>query len=564
MRDSHRQEPAGEARGRSGTRVLAIGAVLGVVFAGGIALARSTYQDAHPTLEPVAHTFEEPPVAQQVASPARRSSAPAQLAPDASWPSGDEFAAPDGHDAPHGLAAQLSEPAGWPQQPVGLPQQLAGPPQEPAGPPQPLEPFTSWPAADAPFQVEDALPESERVPKPKAVRGLYLNAWAAGSGRKVAELLALADTTEINTFVIDVKDATGYLSYRSAIPLAEALGSDRDVRVRHPRRLLAKLRKAGIYPIARIVVFKDPVLAARRPDLAIVKKDGALWKDHHGEIWVDAYNREVWDYNIAVAREAVDLGFSEIQWDYVRFPDVPRSYQLTAVYPARAGRDRQQAIREFLQYAHARLDSLHIPITADVFGITIASKTDVGIGQHWEDMSDVADVLLPMVYPSHFPPGSYGLADPNAAPYNIVHMAMEQAVERSADIPDAAAVRPWLQDFTLGPPVYDAPQVRAQIQAVYDAGLTEWILWNPGSRYSPGALVGRTGVPPYFPAWMPAPDVKVPTPQVRLQAGARAGAKLEEPRGSGAAVAPAGGRAPSAPLGPAAPGNSTAVTPPPR
>ncbi len=266
------------------------------------------------------------------------------------------------------------------------------------------------------------------------------------------------------------------------------------------------------------------MLAARRPDLAIQKADSSLWIDHHGEIWVDAYNRQVWDYNIAIAREAVELGFSEIQWDYVRFPDVPRSYQRTAVYPAQSGRNRQQAIRQFIQYAHANLDSLHVPITADVFGITIASRTDVGIGQHWEDMSDVADVLLPMVYPSHFPPGSYGLADPNASPYDIVHLAMEQAVERSASIPDAAAVRPWLQDFTLGPPSYDAPQVRAQIQAVYDAGLKEWILWNPGSRYSSAALVGPTGVPPYFPEWMPAPQMKVPVPRVKLQAGMRAGA----------------------------------------
>ncbi|MEJ2185536.1 MAG: putative glycoside hydrolase [Gemmatimonadota bacterium] len=512
-RDGHGHEPAGEARGRTAFRVIVIVGVIGVVFAGGIGLAYSARQDEQ-TAAPAPQNLAQQLPTSRVRAPAEapRASRTGLDEPLRSGPSEDEsvVAAGDGQAL-----------------------------QEPFAKPLPLKPLTSWPAADAPFQVENPVPEAERVPKPKAVRGLYLNAWAAGSSRKVAELLGLADTTEINTFVIDVKDATGYLSYRSSIPLAQAMGSDRDRRIRHPRELLARLRAAGIYPIARIVVFKDPVLAARRPDLAIQKADGSLWTDHHGEIWVDAYNREVWDYNIAVAREAIDMGFSEIQWDYVRFPDVPHSYQLTAVYPARAGRNRQQAIREFIQYAHAHLDSLHVPITADVFGITIASRTDVGIGQHWEDMSGVADVLLPMVYPSHFPPGSYGLADPNASPYDIVHMAMEQAVARSASIPDAAAVRPWLQDFTLGPPAYDAPQVRAQIQAVYDAGLEEWILWNPGSRYSPGALVGPSGVPPYFPAWMPAPHMTVPTPRVKLQAGTEVGAgALQHPGAAAKLKAP--------------------------
>jgi hypothetical protein len=514
-RDGQGHEPAGEVRGRNAFRAVVITMTIGLVFAGGIALAHSALQDP-PYSGPGLRNLVQSPGPRQ-ATPEARRPFDARVLPEQVQPAWASLERPVAAVDDGGVLADDGRAT-----------------QEHARQRPRLEPLTSWPPADASFQVEDPVPESERVPKPKAVHGLYLNAWAAGSNRKVAELLALADSTEINTFVIDVKDATGYLSYRSAIPLANAMGSDHDVRVRHPRALLAKLHRAGIYPIARIVVFKDPVLAARRPDLAIQKADGSLWTDHHGEIWVDAYNREVWDYNISVAREAIGLGFSEIQWDYVRFPDVPRSYQLTAVYPARAGRNRQQAIREFLQYAHARLDSLDVPITADVFGITIASKTDVGIGQHWEDMSDVADVLLPMVYPSHFPPGSYGLADPNASPYDIVHLAMEQAVRRSASIPDAAAVRPWLQDFTLGPPVYDAPQVRAQIQAVYDAGLKEWILWNPGSRYSPGALVGSTGVPPYFPGWMPAPDMTVPTPHVKvvpLQAGERARAGLATPQG---------------------------------
>src|SRR5690606_15805479 len=187
-----------------------------------------------------------------------------------------------------------------------------------------------------------------------------------------------------------------------------------------PRGLLAELRGAGIYPIARIVVFKDPILAGWRPEWAIQNRDGSLWQDRQGTFWVDPYNREVWDYNIALAREAVLLGFSEIQWDYVRFPDVPARYLQHAIFPARAGRSRTDAIREFLQYSREELADLNVPITADVFGLTVSVRNDMGIGQEWERLIDATDVILPMVYPSHFARGSYGIPNPNASPYETV------------------------------------------------------------------------------------------------------------------------------------------------
>src|SRR5690606_30244470 len=155
-----------------------------------------------------------------------------------------------------------------------------------------------------------------------------------------------SEAMEINAVVSDVKDATGYVSYRTRSELARVIGADREIRIANIRGLLDKLRARGIYPIARIVVFKDPLLAERRPDLAIQREDGSAWVDHHGEKWVDPYNREIWDYAVELAREAVELGFSEVQWDYVRFPDVPSSYMREAVYPAQAGRARPQAIRE--------------------------------------------------------------------------------------------------------------------------------------------------------------------------------------------------------------------------
>ncbi|MBI4410848.1 MAG: putative glycoside hydrolase [Gemmatimonadetes bacterium] len=351
--------------------------------------------------------------------------------------------------------------------------------------------FAQLLALAGPASSGTAAAAPARVPEPDAVRGLYLNAWAAGSSRKLAQLVALAERTEINAFVVDVKEG-GRVSYRSAVPLAREIGANSSA-IPDVGRVLAELGRRGIYPIARIVVFKDPVLARARPDLAIRRADGSLWHDHHGDLWVDPYNREVWDYNIALAREAVALGFAEVQWDYVRFPDVPASTQRDAVYPAARGRTRALAIREFLRYARQRLAELGVPVTADVFGLTVSAADDMGIGQKWELMVDAVDVLLPMVYPSHFARGSYGIGDPNARPYQTVQAAMAYALRRTRAVAGAARIRPWLQDFTLGPPRYGAAQVRAQIQAVYDAGIDEWVLWNPASRYSAAALAPAGG-----------------------------------------------------------------------
>jgi hypothetical protein len=313
--------------------------------------------------------------------------------------------------------------------------------------------------------------------------------------------------------VIDVKEG-GELSYRSSIPLVRQVGADRSY-IRDVRAVLEPLRAAGIYPIARIVVFKDGTLAKARPDWAIQRADGSLWLDNAAHPWVDSYNRHVWDYNIAIAREAIELGFAEVQWDYVRFPDVPRSYMATARWPAAAGRSKANAIREFLIYSRDQLSAYGVPVTADVFGLTVSASDDMGIGQLWSGLVDATDVLLPMVYPSHFARGSYGIPRPNARPYGIVRKALEYALQRTPGDSGSATIRPWLQDFTLGVPRYDAAHVRAQIRAVYDAGLTEWVLWNPGSNYTVAALATADGVAPDFPlpgepvtANRPAPSVK--------------------------------------------------------
>jgi hypothetical protein len=335
-----------------------------------------------------------------------------------------------------------------------------------------------------------------RVAKPEVVKALYLNAWAAGSPRKLARLIDIADKTEVNAFVIDVKEA-GELSYASKVKLAVEIGANREY-IRNVRRMLDTLRAHNIYPIARIVVFKDPVLAEAKPAFAVKNKDGTVWKDNKGKAWVDTYNRGVWDYNIALAREAIELGFSEVQWDYIRFTDAPMSYRARAVYPAAANRTKPDAVREFMLYARRQLADLKVPITADVFGLTVSTKGDMGIGQDWEKMVDAVDVILPMVYPSHYIPGNYGLSSPNAYPYRVIYRSMQDAIDRSRLVPNAATIRPWLQAFTLGPPKYGPAHVRAQIQAVYDVGLKEWVLWSPGSNYDLAALAPEGGPDPVF------------------------------------------------------------------
>ena len=341
-----------------------------------------------------------------------------------------------------------------------------------------------------PAEVEPALPERTffHFTRPEHVRGIYVNSWSAGSRRRLAALIDLATRTEINTFVIDIKDASGYVSHRTRVPLAHEIGATGDVRIPSLAWTLERLEEAGIYPIARIVIVKDPLLAAARPELAVQDTAGGTWVDNKGIVWLNPFSREVWDYHLDLAREVVAMGVGEVQWDYVRFPDAPASVLASASYPGQDGRAKTDAIREFLDYSRGNLSEFGVDVTADVFGVTTSARRDVGIGQVWESFIDVVDVALPMVYPSHYWKGSFGIDEPNAHPYEIVRQALEDAVSRSSELEGAGATRPWLQDFTLGSPRYEAPEVRAQIQAAYDVGIDEWVLWNPSSRYTQDAL----------------------------------------------------------------------------
>src|SRR6266545_1163688 len=350
-----------------------------------------------------------------------------------------------------------------------------------------------------PVEIRYVQQESVLLPPTATIKGLYVNAWAFGS-QKLWQLVRLADETEINAFVIDVKDDTGCLLYPSAVPTAQQIGANQCVRTKDVRARLDTLDAHGIYPIARIVVAKDPLLAEGKPGWSVKDREtGGLWRDRIDIAWVDAYNDSVWIYAAHLAQEAVRLGFQEVQFDYVRFPDEPRERMATAIFPARrAGETQREAVRAHIELLRDRLKPLGVPVTFDIFGLTASATGDLGIGQVWEDFVSVADVVLPMVYPSHYYRGAFGYAWPNGQPYRVVRSALTEALKRSEPLPGSAEIRPFLQAFTLGRrlPRYTPFEIREQIRAVEDLGITSWVLWNPRSVYQRGSLRSKDGVEP--------------------------------------------------------------------
>jgi hypothetical protein len=341
-----------------------------------------------------------------------------------------------------------------------------------------------------PVHIEIPPPPPGKTPA--VVRGLYLNGWGFGSSR-FYDLVRLADTTEVNALVIDVKDATGHVTYRSAVATAVAIGANGMTRARDVRERMALLHERGIHPIARIVVARDPLLARRKPQWAVTDVNGGLWIDGLGEAWVDTYHDSVWIYAADLAAEAVLVGFREVQFDYVRFPDEPPARLRRAVFSARRGNEtKREAVRRQVALLKERLEPLGVPFTLDVFGLTTTAQGDMGIGQNWDDLSELAHVMLPMVYPSHYPRGAYGLRFPNAEPYAVVRRALQDAIARKR--PGSAEIRPYLQSFSIRGVRYTAAHVRAQISAAEDLGLTNWVLWNARGVYPADAF--RPARPP--------------------------------------------------------------------
>lgn len=338
--------------------------------------------------------------------------------------------------------------------------------------------------------TEKSSADSRRA-TPEKVKGIYVSGPVAGTDR-MEELIALTDATELNAMVIDIKNDDGNITYKMELDLAQELGACVGY-IPDIGALMAELKAHGIYTIARIVCFKDPFLAAGRPELALRKPDGAAVADANGLAFVNPYREEVWEYLVDVALEASAVGFDEIQFDYIRFPIGEDAD--AAEYGVDAAYTKEQTITDFFSYAAERLHREGVVFGADVFGTIIGSEADVrAVGQNYQTIGGVVDVLCPMVYPSHYAAGAFDLKVPDAQPYETVLGALQWSGRELAEVEESrrAAVRPWLQCFTAtwvpGHIAYEAEEIQQQIQAVYDAGYEEWILWNASSRYPADAF----------------------------------------------------------------------------
>lgn len=342
------------------------------------------------------------------------------------------------------------------------------------------------------YSPYDKIYEYESNPRVE-VKGVYLTETSAGN-QKFDNLIELANTSDINAFVIDVKDDNGNLLFYSEAAAEHNPSGNKRTIIKDMPALMKKLKDNNIYAIARIVTFKSPRYAIAHPAKAITYSSTHEVYVGRGMKWASPYDRNLWEYNVDVAKEAAEFGFNEIQFDYVRFPATGSKLDKRLDFKNELDESKTEAIQKFLKYANDELRPYEVYISADVFGWATTSIDDVGIGQHWEGISNVVDYISPMIYPSHYGPGNYGFKVPDAHPYGVMFKATEDAIERNENIMTPATIRPWIQDFTasyLGAGKYikygDA-EVRLQIKALNELDVNEYILWNAGNRYSEGAL----------------------------------------------------------------------------
>lgn len=322
------------------------------------------------------------------------------------------------------------------------------------------------------------------IATPQPLKALYMTSFVAGNNTRREALLSLIERTELNAIVIDIKDYSGAISFLVTDPLLVALGASEN-RISDIRELIEKLHSVDVYVIGRISVFQDPKLASYRPDFAVTREsDGAVWRDRKGLAWIDVGAREAWDYTVALAKESYALGFDELNFDYVRFPSDGDMNDIA--YQWSGERVKSEVLGEFFAYLASELKPTGVVLSADLFGMTTTNKDDLNIGQVLEVALRHFDFVAPMVYPSHYPTNFLGIANPAAEPYRVIKYSLDRAWERASTTPEK--IRPWLQDFDLGAE-YTADMVHAEMQAVYDAGFTSWMLWDPSNRYTQDALL---------------------------------------------------------------------------
>lgn len=323
--------------------------------------------------------------------------------------------------------------------------------------------------------------QATHIQTPKVVKALYLTSWVAGSQTLRKETVSIAENSEINSLVIDIKDYSGNIAFKTKNPdLYFAVEN----RMPDIKEFIEYLHSKNIYVIGRIAVFQDPLMAKKIPEIAVKRKSdhSQIWKDRKGIAWVDVGAKKYWEYIVSVGKEAYYQGFDELNFDYVRFPsdgDMSDTF-----YPESDGLDKPTVLKEFFGYLHQAFAGTGITISADLFGMTSTNYDDLGIGQVLENALPYFDAIAPMVYPSHYPSGFMNFKNPAEHPYDVVKYAMDTAYSRAST--SIAIIRPWLQDFNLGA-TYNESMIRAQKKAVYDAGLTSWMMWNASSRYTKSA-----------------------------------------------------------------------------
>lgn len=316
----------------------------------------------------------------------------------------------------------------------------------------------------------------------REVKALYLTAYSAGSSSKLDSIIELINSTELNAIVIDIKDYSGLILYDSNVDLVNKLETEDD-RLGDVRNMIKKLHKHDIYVIARQTVFQDPILAEQKPEWAIKSKNGGLWRDHKGLAWVDPTRREVWEYNMQIAKEAVALGFDEINFDYVRFPS---DGNMSLVVYTNAEQERYEVMNEFFKFLDDELTSEPVWVSIDMFGFVMERHDGMSIGQRLEDAVDEVDYICPMMYPSHYPSGHLDLVNPADHPEEVFENGMKKGMPYFTSS-TKAQVRPWIQAFNLGA-VYDAEKIRAQIDVIEKYTDAGWLMWNASNRYTDEGL----------------------------------------------------------------------------
>lgn len=344
------------------------------------------------------------------------------------------------------------------------------------------------PGTNAPDQATEV--EGDPQAKAPIVKGVYVTAYSAG-GERMASLLNLLDTTDLNAMVIDLKDDLGNITYKTENEILKKLGKPQPY-IKDISKLMTTLEKHEIYPIARVVVFKDSVLAKEHPELSFLNKDGTLWHNKNNDKFVNPYRKEVWDYNIEIAKEAAKLGFKEVQFDYVRFPEGFEK-KADGLKFTKNEKSRVDIVTGFVEYAKKELAPLGVRVSVDIFGYAASVPAAEGIGQDFVKISKAVHVICPMIYPSHYSTGWFKQKEPDLAPYATIKGAMDDTHKKLYPLGEQKPIiRPWIQDFTaswLGRghyTKYGAAEVQAQIKALQDSGVNEYLLWNAGNRYTAG------------------------------------------------------------------------------